>query len=118
MRELQIADIKTRLRQARRAAGISATELAVAVDRSPASIRRLENPASDSLCDFMVLAAICAELRVNADFILFGERRESALLSEAEFEVRNREAIGRLNRRQRIALMNMVFALTESTPDK
>ncbi len=117
MAEPVLADIKTRLRQARRAAGLSTVDLAAAVNRSPASIRRLENPASESLCDFMVLASICAQLGVNADFVLFGERRESVLLSEAEFQVRNREALNRLSRRQRIALMNVVFALTDRASD-
>jgi transcriptional regulator with XRE-family HTH domain len=110
--ELRLVDIKTRLRQARLATGISTTELAEKVGKSSASIRRLENPASDSLCDFMVFAEICHHLEVNSEYILSGERRESAAVSDAEFEVRNREANSRLSRRQQIALMNMILAMT------
>jgi hypothetical protein len=44
--------------------------------------------------------------------MLSGERRGSAAVSDAEFEVRNREVHSRLSRRQQIALMNMILAMT------
>ncbi|MFT5482273.1 MAG: hypothetical protein ACI9GW_000922 [Halieaceae bacterium] len=71
----------------------------------------MENSASDSLCDLMLFAEICRQLEVN-EYMLSGERRGSAAVSDAEFEVRNREVHSRLSRRQQIALMNMILAMT------
>ena len=111
---LELGQIKTRLRQCRLARGLSSVELAERVDKSPATIRRLENPASDSLCDFFLFAEICRELGVNSDYVLYGERREAGLMSDAEFEVRDRELAKGLSRRQKVALMNLVAALRKN----
>jgi transcriptional regulator with XRE-family HTH domain len=113
-REPNLTAIKTRLRQCRLSAGLSSSELAERVGKSPATIRRLENPANDSLCDFVLFASLCSELGVPADYVLHGERREANLISDAEFKSRSRKMENALTRRQKVALMNMVAALQDN----
>ena len=112
-REIQLTAIKTRLRQCRHSAGLSSTELAARVGKSPATIRRLENPANESLCDFVLFATLCTELGVPSDYVLYGERREANLISDAEFENRKRKMESSLSRRQKLALINMVTAILD-----
>jgi hypothetical protein len=87
--------------------------LAGRVGKSPATIRRLENPANDSLCDFLLFARLCAELGVPGDYVLYGERREANLISDAELEHRRRRMESALSRRQEVALINMVAAMLD-----
>lgn len=75
--------IGKRIKEAREKKGLTQSDLAKAIKKSPATITQIENGNHNGT--FEILSIICKKLDVSADWILFGKSPESHQIDQYSY---------------------------------